>query len=197
MTKQINTREIALDILIRILEYQEYSHIVLRQALSKYQYLDKTDRAFITRLVEGTLEYLIQIDYVIDRFSKVKVKKMKPVIRSLLRMSVYQILYLDRVPDSAACDEAVKLAVKRKFQGLKGFVNGVLRTVSRQKQTLAWPSDSVRYSMPEWIVELLNSSYGPETAKAVMESFLKPAKLAVRCNLDRAALCSFMVTEPV
>ena len=192
MTKQINTREIALDILIRILEYQEYSHIVLRQALSKYQYLDKTDRAFITRLVEGTLEYLIQIDYVIDRFSKVKVKKMKPVIRSLLRMSVYQILYLDRVPDSAACDEAVKLAVKRKFQGLKGFVNGVLRTVSRQKQTLAWPSDSVRYSMPEWIVELLNSSYGPETAKAVMESFLKPAKLAVRCNLDRAGLAQIV-----
>lgn len=74
----------------------------------------------------------------IDRFSKVKTAKMKPVIREILRMSVYQILYMERVPDSAVCNEAVKLAKKRKFQGLSGFVNGVLRTVSREKENLSW-----------------------------------------------------------
>ena len=139
MTKSVNSREIALDVLYEILENKEYSHIVLRQALNKYQYLDKQERSFITRIVDGTLEYLIQIDYMINQLSKVKVKKMKPVIRTILRMSVYQIMYMDRVPDSAACDEAVKLAVKRKFQGLKGFVNGVLRNISRQKESLYGP----------------------------------------------------------
>lgn len=192
MTNQVNSREIALDILIEILENKEYSHIVLRQALAKYQYLDKTERSFITRIVEGTLEYLIQIDYVINQFSKVKVKKMKPMIRTILRMSVYQILYMDRVPDSAACDEAVKLAVKRRFQGLKGFVNGVLRNIARQKDDLTWPDDSVRYSMPEWILNLWQNRYGEEKTKTVLQSFLEPSRLAVRCNLDKASMEQIM-----
>ena len=82
MTKSVNSREIALDVLYEILENKEYSHIVLRQALNKYQYLDKQERSFITRIVDGTLEYLIQIDYMINQLSKVKVKKMKPVRRT-------------------------------------------------------------------------------------------------------------------
>ena len=144
MTKEINEREIALDILMEILEKGGFSHLVLSQALSKYQYLEKQERSFITRVVEGTLEYKIQIDYVLDSCSKVKTKKMKPLIRTLMIMSVYQILYMDRVPDSAACNEAVKLAVKRRFQGLKGFVNGVLRAVARKKEQVSWPNLSVK-----------------------------------------------------
>ena len=144
MTNGNSSREIILDILLEILEKGSYSHIVLSQALSKYQYLDKQERAFISRIVEGTVEYTLQLDYVINSYSSVKVKKMKPVIRTLLRMSVYQILYMDRVPDSAVCNEAVKLAQKRKFTGLKGFVNGVLRGISRNKEQLKWPDDSVR-----------------------------------------------------
>lgn len=187
MTKETDSREIALDILMEILEKSGYSHIILRQALNKYQYLDKSERAFISRLVEGTLEYLLQIDYVIDSFSSTKIKKMKPVIRTILRMSVYQLLYMDRVPDSAVCNEAVKLSVKRKFTGLKGFVNGVLRNISRNKETLSWPNASVRYSMPEWIVSMWEKEYGRETAVAMMESFLKNKKTTVRCNYANAA----------
>lgn len=187
MTKETDSREIALDILIEILERSGYSHIILRQALNKYQYLDKPERAFISRITEGTVEYLLQIDYVIDSFSNTKVKKMKPVIRTILRMSVYQLLYMDRVPDSAVCNEAVKLAVKRKFTGLKGFVNGVLRNISRNKESLSWPDDSVRYSMPDWIVSMWESTYGKETAVSMMESFLKNNKTPVRCNFARAS----------
>lgn len=187
MTKETDSREIALDILIEILERSGYSHIILRQALNKYQYLDKTERAFISRITEGTVEYLLQIDYVIDSFSNTKVKKMKPVIRTILRMSVYQLLYMDRVPDSAVCNEAVKLAVKRKFTGLKGFVNGVLRNISRNKESLSWPNDSVRYSMPDWIVSMWEDSYGKETAVSMMESFLRNSKTTVRCNFARAS----------
>ena len=95
MTNGNSSREIILDILLEILEKGGYSHIVLGQALSKYQYLDKQERAFISRTVEGTVEYTLQLDYVINSYSSVKVKKMKPVIRTLLRMSVYQILYMD------------------------------------------------------------------------------------------------------
>ena len=107
-----NIREVVLDVLLEVLENHNLSHIVLKQALEKYLFLERQDRAFITRCVEGTLEYRIQIDAVLDRFSKVKTAKMKPVIREILRMSVYQILYMERVPDSAVCNEAVKLAKK-------------------------------------------------------------------------------------
>lgn len=187
MTKETDSREIALDILLEILERGGYSHIILRQALNKYQYLDKSERAFISRIAEGTVEYLLQIDYIIDSFSNTKVSKMKPVIRTILRMSVYQLIYMDRVPDSAVCNEAVKLAVKRKFTGLKGFVNGVLRNISRNKEGLSWPDDSVRYSMPAWIISMWEESYGRETAVTMMESFLKNKKTTVRCNLAKAS----------
>ena len=85
----------------------------------------------MTRLTEGTLEHLIELDYIIDSYSKTKVRKMKPMIRSILRMSVYQIKYMDSVPDSAVCNEAVKLAKRHGFGQLSGFVNGVLRNISR------------------------------------------------------------------
>ncbi len=187
MTKTVDTREIILDVLLEILEKDGFSHVILRQALKKYQYLDKTERAFISRIADGTVEYLLQIDYVINSFSKIKVKKMKPVIRTILRMSVYQLLYMDRVPDSAVCNEAVKLAEKRKFTGLKGFVNGVLRNISRNKENLTFPDDSVKYSMPDWIVSMWQKSYGKETAAVMMESFLKTSKTSVRCNLHKAS----------
>lgn len=131
----LENREIILGVLTEVLEKGSFVHLVLNQALYKYQYLDKADRAFITRVTEGTLEYMLQLDGVINRYSKTKTNKMKPLIRNLLRMSVYQLLYMDRVPDSAVCNEAVKLAVKHRFQGLKGFVNGVLRTIPEKRNT--------------------------------------------------------------
>ena len=104
-------------------------HIALRDTLEKYEYLDKRDRAFISRVTEGTLENLIQIDYIIECFSKVPIYNMKPLIRNLLRMSVYQLKWMDAVPDSAVVNEAVKIAQKRGFFNLKGFVNGRRRQV--------------------------------------------------------------------
>lgn len=191
MTKQ-NTptkeRELILDILMEILEYGGYSHVVLKKALDKHQYLEKQKRAFITRVTEGTIEYLLTIDAVIDQCSKTKVAKMKPVIRTILRMSVYQILKMDRIPDSAVCDEAVKLAVKRKFHGLKGFVNGVLRTISREKETFVFSDWSRKYSMPDWIIELWKKQYPAETVEEMLKAFLEERPTSVRCNLDRASL---------
>ena len=94
--KPVSERELVLGILLEVTEHGGYSHLVLRDVLAKYQYLDKKERAFITRVSEGTLEHMMELDYILDQFSKVKVKKMKPVIRNLLRSAVYQLKYGQR-----------------------------------------------------------------------------------------------------
>ena len=135
----VNARELILEILLQIEEEGEHSHIAIRNALSKYQFLPKQERSFITRVCEGTLEYRIYIDYAIDSFSKISVNKMKPQIREILRSAVYQLKFMDSVPDSAVCNEAVKLAQKKGFYNLKPFVNGVLRTIAREIGNLELP----------------------------------------------------------
>lgn len=194
MTKQTDSRELALDILMEILERGGYSHVVLGQALGKYQYLEKQDRAFITRVVEGTLEYCLTIDAILNGCSNVKVKKMKPVIRTLLRMSVYQIVWMDRIPDSAVCNEAVKLAGKRRFTGLKGFVNGVLRSVARKKEEdgFIFEDWSLRFSMPQWLIDRWLQDYPRETVEKLLAAFLADTPTTVRCNLDKADKASIM-----
>ncbi len=188
MTKSVNERELVLGILLEVTENRQYSHLVLRDVLNKYQYLDKKERAFITCAAEGTLEHMIEIDYILDQFSKVKVKKMKPVIRNILRSAVYQMKYMDTVPDSAACNEAVKLAVKKGFGSLRGFVNGVLRNVARNLEQVVYPQNpvqnlSVRYSMPVWILELWLKSYSIETVELMLEQFQRETPLTVRCKV--------------
>lgn len=189
MTKGISERELVLGILLEVTEKGEYSHLVLRSVLEKYQYLEKKERAFITRLAEGTLERMIELDYILDQFSKVKVKKMKPVIRNIMRMAVYQIKYMDAVPDSAACNEAVKLAVKKGFVNLKGFVNGVLRSIVRGLDALSYPKEtdtvdylSVTYSMPEWIVKKWLKTYDCATVEKMLQGFLEEKPTTIRIN---------------
>lgn len=192
----VNTREIVLDCLMEILEKKQYSHYVMKQVLDKYGYLDKKDRSFIKRVTEGTLERCLELDYVIDCFSKVRVKKMKPLIRNVLRMSVYQLFYMDHTPDSAVCNEAVKLAAGRGFSSLKGFVNGVLRNIARNKEQISYPDRektmelylSVRYSMPEWIVKMWLARFGAEKTETILAGLLleRPVTVRINENLQRA-----------
>ena len=190
MNKQINEREIVLEVLMEITENGQYSHIILRDVLAKYQYLAKRERAFISRVTEGTLEHMIEIDYILDQFSKVKVEKMKPVIRNLLRSAVYQLKYMDSVPDRAVCSESVKLAVKKGFSGLKGYVNGVLRNIARGLEDVKYPEEgsralSVRYSCPEWIIRLWQNYYEDDVIEAMLADFLTEKPLSIRCCLHR------------
>lgn len=188
MTKAINEREIVLEVLLEITEQGMYSHIVLRDVLNKYQYLEKKERSFITRVTEGTLEHMMEIDYILDQFSKVKVKKMKPVIRNIMRSAVYQMKYMDSVPVSAACNEAVKLAVRKGFGSLRGFVNGVLRNVARNLNQIAYPTEprqrlSIQYSMPEWILNLWLKAYDSDIVEQMLQAFQRETPLTIRCNL--------------
>lgn len=192
MSAYTNSRELILEILLQITRDGEYSHIALKNALDQYQYLDKKERAFITRVVNGTLERMIELDYILDQFSKVKVSKMKPVIRTILQSGVYQLKYMDSVPNSAVCNESVKLAVKKGFTDLRGFVNGVLRNISRNLENIRYPSEedtvyylSVRYSLPEWILKRWLTQYDEASVRRMAEEFLKEKPVTVRFNPER------------
>ncbi len=192
-----NTREIVLDILLTLEREKEYSHRLIKAVLDKYDYLDSRDKAFIKRLTEGTIERKMELDYYLNRFSSVPVRKMKPLIRCLLRMSVYQLLYMDNVPDSSVCNEACKLAGKRKFVNLKGFVNGILRNISKQKDALPMPDMeknpeeyfSIKYSMPEWIVRMWLEEYGRNITVTLLEGLLAvhPVQLRFSTKLSEEA----------
>nr|WP_160560826.1 16S rRNA (cytosine(967)-C(5))-methyltransferase RsmB [Parablautia muri] len=183
-----NTRELILDMLMEILEKGSYSHLVIRDVLDKYNYSDPRDKSLVKRVTEGTLERLIQIDYILDTFSKVPVSKMKPLIRNLLRMSVYQLLFMESIPASAVINEAVKLSGKRGLKGLSGFVNGVLRNIEREKERIPYPERdkdavkylSVQYSMPEWLVYKWIDAYGQEKTQRVLEGLLQERPVSVR-----------------
>lgn len=201
MADKVNDRELIVSILLSVTRDGAYSHLASGAVLDKYQYLDKKDRAFITRVTEGTLEKLIQINYVIDQFSKVPVARMKPVIRCILQSAVYEICFMDAVPDAAACNEAVRLAKAKGFRNLSGFVNGVLRTVSRKKEQVVWPDTekepavflSVKYSIPEWIIEMWSEEFGYSLENVqdvcrmehLLQAFAAPAALTIRTALDR------------
>lgn len=186
----MNSRELILDILLELSKESEYSNVLIAAVLEKYDYLDGREKAFIKRVTEGTIERRIQIDYVLDQFSKVPVRKMKPLIRELLRMSVYQILFMEHIPDAAVCNEAVKLARKRKFQTLQGYVNGVLRNIARNKPDITYPDRqsertkylSVYYSMPLWLVEHFSTAYGEEACEKILQAYLQRQPVSIRLD---------------
>lgn len=196
MSDQVNTRNLVVDILLSVTRDGEFSHIAIRNVLDKYRYLPRQERAFITRLSQGTLERMVELDYIINQFSKTKINKMKPAIRAILRSGVYQLKYMDSVPDSAACNEAVKLAVRRGFSGLKGFVNGVMRSIARNQDHIIWPDVekepaaalSVRYSMPEWLTERFLKQFGKERCVHILEAFLEERPTSVRVDTNRISI---------
>lgn len=191
--QNVNIRELVLNVLIEVLEKNQYSSQVIHNTLRTYQYLDKKDRSFFQRLSEGSIERMIELDYIINTYSKVKVNKMKPVIRNILRMAVYQIQYMEQVPESAACNEAVKLAVKKGFHSLKAFVNAVLRNIIRGKNTFVYPSIeenpneyfSVRYSMPIWLVEKWRNEFSDLVIEKMLSSFYREGNTTIRCNQNK------------
>lgn len=193
MTDKINARELVLDMLMEVIEGDKYSHMVLGNTLKSHQHLDKQERAFITRLFIGTVELYLRLDYIIDRFSSLPVRKMKPLIRCILRQAVYQIIYMEQVPVSAACNEAVKLAKKQGFSRLSGFVNGILRNIARSKDTIEFPDRtkepvkylSVYYSYPEWLTKMLVEQYGFDTTQTMFSSTLRERQTSIRCNINR------------
>ena len=181
-TMKVNPRSIILDALLEINEKNEYTHRIMREVLRKYQYLPARDRSFISRVTLGTVERKLTLDYLIDRVSKTPVCRMKPVIRNILRMGAYQLVYMDGTEDYAVCNEAVKLAAKRGFAGLKGFVNGVLRNLARTYRDISYPDLSIKYSTPRWLVEYWTAQYGAEKTEEFLAAQYTDQPLWIRVN---------------
>lgn len=182
MSMSENVREIILDTLVTLDTENKKSHLLIRDILDKYDYLDARDKAFFKRVTEGTIYKRITIDFCIDSYSKKPVDKLKPIIRNLLRMSIYQILFMEKVPDNAVCDEAVKLCRKRSFEEFTPFVNAILRNICKDKEKLPDLSKctskvnelSVKYSCPEWIVRMfMKEQKDPEDLLAAFDT-VKP-----------------------
>ncbi len=191
----INIRALIADSMIEMERTDTYLSVEESAVLDKYDHIDSRDKSFYKKVMDGTSEYRLRIDYILDQFSKTPVTRMKPMIRAILRMSVYQLIWMDAVPDSAVCNEAVKLASARGLSGLKGYVNGVLRNISRNKDNIRYPIRekdgikylSVMYSCPEWIVRQLADEYGPDRTEAVLASYMEEKPLSVRFRIDEGA----------
>lgn len=181
----VNPRKIAVLALLKIEKDGAYSNLTVAEFL-KNEELTQKDKAFISALIYGVLDRKLTLDYVLSLFLKTPVRKTAPFTLQVLRTALYQITYMDKVPDSAAVDEAVKLVKKSKESRNSGFVNGVLRSVLRSE--IALPKDnsvkslSIRYSCPEWIVESFINDYGTEDTVALLEESLKTPPVTVRVN---------------
>lgn len=161
----------------------EYSHKVIDMALEKYSYLSKVDRGFFSKVVHGVVEYRLQLDFIIKKYNGGK--RIKPVIREILRMAIYQMLYMDRVPDRAIINEAVNLVKLRRLTALTGFVNGILRKISSEKETVSFDDIGIRYSMPEFLLDIIKENTGKYFDKT-LEYFLEGRPVSIRVNTSKS-----------
>ena len=186
--KQPGSRELALQILHQVNEEGAYANLALDKALFPCTWLDPRDRGFITEIVYGSVKNRGKLDYVLNQFASTKVNKMDKWTRNLLRLSLYQILFLDKVPDSAAVNEAVKLA--KHYGHVDKFVNAVLRNILRGMDTIQWPDKAtspvqylmVEYSFPQWMVERFIRQYGLADAERLCAWYNQPAAMWIRTN---------------
>lgn len=183
-----NARETALQIAMKIEEENLYANISLNDELNKCE-LQEQDKVLVTQLVYGVISNKIAIDYIIKKFSKIKFNKIALPILTILRMGIYQIYYLDRIPVSAACNESVKLAKKYGHMSSANFVNAVLRNAGRTEFSSIFDGIesieerlSVRYSYPLWLIKTFLSEFGFDDAKALLDSNEKVKYETARVN---------------
>lgn len=187
-----NARNVALHALLRVEENLGYSNLVLDSALS-HEPLSRQDKAFASVLFYGILERRITLDFQISRFSKIPLKKLSPIVLEILRMGFYQILFMEKVPESAAVNESVNLAKRNREGKSAGFINAVLRSLLRSGQRLKYPDEkkepltrfSVEYSCPPWMISLWQKSYGAECTLGLLKSLADQPPVYARLNNTR------------
>ncbi|AFZ90639.1 16S rRNA (cytosine(967)-C(5))-methyltransferase RsmB [Bacillus velezensis] len=184
--KKINVRELALEALEKLEQNQAYSNLLLTSVI-KTNTLSDQDRGLLTELVYGTLQNKIALDYMLKPFIR-KPNKVKLWVIQLLRLSAYQMEYLEKIPDRAAIHEAVEIAKKRGHKGIASFVNGILRSLQREgAPSFAEIEDpvlrlSTETSHPEWLVKEWVEAYGFEAAEKICRIHLIPPKQTLRVN---------------
>lgn len=194
----MDSRELALDVLLDIEKNKGYSNIVLNKYMIKHQ--DINNPNLVRELVYGVLENREYLDYIIRKKSSVRLKKIHDTVLMILRLGTYQICFLDRTPDSAAVNESVKLVKKKGLARTSGFVNGVLRNISRNKEEsmlIESKSDrdylSIRYSHPKWLIDSWLDEYGYSFTRDLCSANNQRPSLNIRVNtnkIDRDSLKS-------
>lgn len=183
-----DARKTAVKALVEVLRDGAYSNITLNKALSEGG-LQGADRALASALFYGVLDRQITLDYVLSKFLTKPLKRLSPYTAQVLRTALYQIMYMERIPDSAAVNEAVKLIKASNERFNAGFVNGVLRNILRQGIKLPEGEDkaalSVRYSCPEAIIGSFIKDYGLDTAVKILEAMLDAPPVVLQPNPTR------------
>lgn len=183
----MNAREVALNILNEVYTQQAYANISLSRHLQKNQLSDQ-DRRFITELVYGTVKAGDTLLWILKKFVNRPLNKIEPTIINILRLGIYQIVFMDKIPESAACNEAVNLAKKYSNQGSAKFVNGVLRNLIRQPEKYAMPTGNkaselaIREQHPLWLVKKFIHTFGSEAAIKLCQFNNTNAPLVLRTN---------------
>ncbi|MCR4608267.1 MAG: 16S rRNA (cytosine(967)-C(5))-methyltransferase RsmB [Eubacterium sp.] len=199
-------REIVLDVLLDIEQNKTFLSDALDKALRKIQFSDKKDRSFITREAEGVCEYMLSLDEIIGAFSKTPVRKLRPIIRNILRLGIYEMLFMDSVPARATISECVNMTKAHNMMKLSGFVNAILRNVDRklaengyhdsvsdidseakarlERIAVIFELDTIakKYSAPEWLAGFLIKTYGEEKAEKILLASFTKKKLTIRYN---------------
>ena len=189
----VTARQAAVSALVKVNTQGAYSNLVLNETLKKSG-LSPADSSFAGRLFYGTLERRLTLDHVINHYSKKPVSKLTPAVAEILRTAVYQLLYLDSVPDSAAVNEAVGLTKKMKAASASGFVNAVLRNFLRDEKKIPQIKGNrlkkleVRYSCPQWLIKTLLEQYDEPSTLAMLEHSLDRPPLYVRVNTTKISV---------
>lgn len=192
-----NERKVVLDILLTVERVDAHQHAYIRDTLDQYDSLPPQQKAFMHRLTYGTIERMIQLDYILDRFARTKMERCEPEIRNILRLGAYQILFMDAVPDAVAVNESVELVGNKHKDGqtsFRGYVNAVLRELVRHKEALPWPKRtgeankdafylSVMTSEPYWLCKKFLARFGYEKTEAILKSYLQVRPTTLRVNL--------------
>ncbi len=184
----MNAREGAVKVLYEIETKDAYSNLALNKELNQTDY-GQLEKGFMTELVYGVLENQIYIDYVVEIFSTVKLKKIHPMTLNLLRLGIYQILFLDRIPQAAAVNESVKLA-KKYAKRSSGFINGILRSIIRNPERITLPDVkqkpvaflSIKYSHPLWMVRQFLDHFSYEFTEDLLAANNYTPELSMRVN---------------
>ncbi len=182
----MNAREIILKAIYEIEENGGYFNHILTDSLSK---TEPCDKGFVTEVIYGIIGNKLALDHILTQFSSVKLKKMTPWVKNILRLGIYQMYYMDKIPHSAACNESVKLSKRYAHAAAGRFINGVLRNISRNIESISFPEKdtpleylSIRYSFPLWLTERLLSQYGFDKAESFMAESNSPHSVNLRVN---------------
>ena len=180
----MTARQLAVKVLYEVQKNSAFVSLELKKQLGESD-LSNQDKAFATELVYGVLKNRTRLDFIISKYSKQKLKKISEWILNILRIGVYQIVFLDKIPQSAAVNESVKLAKRYGHAASAGFVNGVLRSVGRSGD-VEYPKGrefyEVYYSHPKWLVDMMFDQYGDE-AQQIVENNNKVAPTTIRVNI--------------